>query len=92
MILKQQHTFFYHCPSFHTPRQTLLNNIRNINKQILSHGEDQLILTFLYGNHNSNLTVIKTQQLTHIKRNNLISNVNRTIQVPSFQLIIKKKF
>ena len=42
--------FFLHCPSFHTPRQTLLNNIRNINEQILSHGEDQLIRTFLYGN------------------------------------------
>ena len=49
--------FFLHCPSFHTPRQTLLNNIRNINEQILSHGEDQLIQTFLYGNLNCNLTV-----------------------------------
>ena len=49
--------FFLHCPSFHTPRQTLLNNIRNINEQILSHGEDQLIQTFLYGNPNFNLTV-----------------------------------
>ena len=37
--------FFFHCPSFHTPRQTLLNNIRDINEQILSHGEDQLIQT-----------------------------------------------
>ena len=48
--------FFLHCPSFHTPRQNLLNNIRNINDQILSHGEDRLI----YGNHkciNFNLTV-----------------------------------
>ena len=48
--------FFLHCPSFHTARQNLLNNIRNINDQILSHGEDQLI----YGNHkciNFNLTV-----------------------------------
>ena len=49
--------FFLHCPSFHTPRQTLLNNIRSINKQILSHGKDQLIQTFLYGNPNCNLTV-----------------------------------
>ena len=49
--------FFLHCPSFHIPRQTLLNNIRNINEQILSHGEDQLIQTFLYGNPNFNLTV-----------------------------------
>ena len=56
MILKQQHTFL-HLPSFYTPRQTLLNNIRNINEQILSHVEDQLIQTFLYGNPNSNLTV-----------------------------------
>ena len=56
MILKQQHTFL-HCPSFHTPRQTLLNNIRNINEQILSHGEDQLIQAFLYGNPNCNLSV-----------------------------------
>ena len=49
--------FFLHCPSFHTPRQTLLNNIRNINEQILSHGEDQLIQAFLYGNPNCNLSV-----------------------------------
>ena len=49
--------FFLHCPSFHTPRQTLLNNIKNINEQILSHGKDQLIQTFLYGNPNFNLTV-----------------------------------
>ena len=26
--------FFLRCTSFHSPRQTLLNNIRNINKQI----------------------------------------------------------
>ena len=32
--------FFLHCPSFHTPRQTLLKNITNISKQILSHGKD----------------------------------------------------
>ena len=49
--------FFLHCPSFHSPRQILLNNIRNINEQILSHGEDQLIQTVLYGNPNFNLTV-----------------------------------
>ena len=49
--------FFLHCPSFHTPRQTLFSNIRNINEQILSHGEDQLIQMFLYGNPNFNLTV-----------------------------------
>ena len=49
--------FFLHCPSFHTPRQTLLNNIKNINEQILSHGKDQLIQTFLYGSPNFNLTV-----------------------------------
>ena len=42
--------FFLHCPSFQTPRQTLLSYIRNIYKQILSHGEDQLIQTLLYGN------------------------------------------
>ena len=48
---------FLHCPGFHTPTQTLLNNIRNINEQILSHGEDQLIQTFLYGNPICNLTV-----------------------------------
>ena len=28
--------FFLHCPSFHIPRQTLLNNIRNINEQIFN--------------------------------------------------------
>ena len=49
--------FFLHCPSFVTPRQTLLNKIRNNNEQILSHGEDQLIQTFLYSNPNFNLTV-----------------------------------
>ena len=49
--------FFLHCPSFHTPRQTLLNNIRNINEQVLSHSEDQLIRTFLYGNPNCDLNV-----------------------------------
>ena len=49
--------FFPHCPGFHTFRQTLLNNIRNINEQILSQDEDQLIQTSLYGNPNFNLTV-----------------------------------
>ena len=49
--------FFLHCPILHTPRQTLLSNIRNTNKQILSHGEDQLIQTFQYGNPYFNLTV-----------------------------------
>ena len=49
--------FFLLCPSFHTPRQTLLNNIRNINEQILSHDEDKLIQTFTHGNSNCNLTV-----------------------------------
>ena len=49
--------FFLHCPSFHTFSQTLLNNIRNINKQILPQREDQLIQTFLYGKPNRNLTV-----------------------------------
>ena len=51
--------FFLHCPSFHTLRQTLLNNIRNINEQVLSHGEDHLIQTLLYGNANFNLTINK---------------------------------
>ena len=46
-----------HCPSFHTPRQTLLNNIRNINGQILFHNEDQSSQMFLYGNPNCTLTV-----------------------------------
>ena len=55
MILKQQHTL--HCPIYHTPRLILLTNIRNIIEQILSHGKDQLIKTFLYGNPNCNLTV-----------------------------------
>ena len=45
--------FFLHCSSFNTPKPTLLNNIRNINEQILSYSEDQLIQTFLYGNPNS---------------------------------------
>ena len=41
--------FFLHCSSFHTPRQTFLTNIRDINEQILSHNKYQLIQTFLYG-------------------------------------------
>ena len=49
--------FFLHCPIFHIPKQTLLNNIRNINKQILSQGEVQLIQMLLYGNPNCNLAV-----------------------------------
>ena len=49
--------FFLHCPSFHTPRQTLLNNIRNMNEQILSHGKNHLIQSFLCGNPNYHLTV-----------------------------------
>ena len=49
--------FLLRCPSFHTPRETLLKNIRNINEQILSHGEGQLIQTFLYDNPNFNFTV-----------------------------------
>ena len=49
--------FFLHCPSFQTTRQTLVSYIRNIHKQSLSHDEDQLIQTFLYGNPNFNLTV-----------------------------------
>ena len=48
--------FFLHCPTFHAPRQTLLNNIININKQILSQGVDQLIQRFLYGNSYCDLT------------------------------------
>ena len=39
--------FFLHCPSFHAPRQTLLNNIKNINEQILFHGEAKLIQMFV---------------------------------------------
>ena len=31
--------FFLHCPSFHTPKKALFNNIGNINGQTLSHGE-----------------------------------------------------
>ena len=86
MILKQQHVFFLHCPSLHTPRQTLLNNIRNINEQILSRGEDQLIQTFLYDNLDCSLSVNRL-----ILNVTIIYNINRTIQVPYFQLIIEKK-
>ena len=49
--------FFLHCPSFRTSRQILLNNIRNINKRILPHGEDHLVKTFLYRNPSCNLTI-----------------------------------
>ena len=49
--------YFFHCPSFYFPRKTLSNNIRNINEQISSHGEDQLIQMFLFGNPKCNLTV-----------------------------------
>ena len=48
--------FFLTRPRFHTPKQTFLNNIRNINEQILFHGEDKLIQTFLRVNPNGNLT------------------------------------
>ena len=37
--------------------QILLNNIRNINELILSHGEDQLIQKFLHGDPNCDFTV-----------------------------------
>ena len=57
IIPKQYRNFFSTAQVFYTPRQTLLNNIRTINEQILSHGEDQLIQTFLYGNPSCNLTV-----------------------------------
>ena len=86
MTLKQEHVFFLHCPSFHTPRQTLLNNIRNINEQILSRGEDQLIQTFLYDNLDCSLSVNRL-----ILNVTIIYNINRTIQVPYFQLIIEEK-
>ena len=62
MILKQRY-----CPSFHTPRKTLLNNVGNINEQILSSGVDQLIQMFLYGNPNCNLTVDRFILNTTIK-------------------------
>ena len=64
---------FLHCPSFHTPRQTLMNNIRNINEQILSHGKDQLIQTFLYCNPNCNLTV--SRLILNAAIEYLISNI-----------------
>ena len=52
--------FFLHCPSLHTPRQILLNNIRHTDGQISSHGElKQLIETFLHVNPNCDLTVNK---------------------------------
>ena len=38
--------FFPHCPTFHTPWQTLLSNIRNIDEQILSPDKFQLIRSF----------------------------------------------
>ena len=72
--------FFLHCPSFHTPRQILLHNNRNTNEQISSHGEDQLIQTFLYGNPN----LIVDRLILNATIEYLIS----TIQVLSFQLII----
>ena len=49
--------FFLHCPRFCNSRKHLLKNIRNINKQTLSHNKGQLIQTFLYGNINCSLTV-----------------------------------
>ena len=49
--------FFRHCPNFLTPRQTLLNNIKNINKQILSDDEVHLTQMFLYSNLNYNLII-----------------------------------
>ena len=49
--------FFYPLPKFPYSRTNFLNNNRNIIEQILSHCEDQLIQTFLYGNPNFNLAV-----------------------------------
>ena len=48
--------YFLHCPRFNTLIQILLNNIRSINEQILSHSED-LIQKFLYADPKCNLTV-----------------------------------
>ena len=77
--------FFLHCPSFHNPRQIFLNNIRNINEQILSHGKDQLIQTFLYGNANCNLTV--NRLMSNLRTEHLIST--ERFKCP---LLKKKKF
>ena len=49
--------FFYSLPKFPYSRTNFLNNNRKIIEQILSHCEDQLIQTFLYGNPNFNLAV-----------------------------------
>ena len=68
--------------NFHTSKKNPLNNIRNINKQILSHGEVQSNQMFLYGHPKSNLT---NNRLYH-KLNKRISKINKKIQVPSFQL------
>ena len=75
--------FFLYCPSFQTPRQTLLNNIRNINEWILSHGKDQLIQTFLHGNTKCTLTVNRLSLNATIEY--LLST--EKIQISSFQLI-----
>ena len=44
MIPKQEHNFNLHCPRFLTLRQTLLNNIRNINEQILYEQNKKICL------------------------------------------------
>ena len=44
--------FFLHCTNFLIPRQLLFQKIRNIDNNILSQSETQLIQILLYGNQN----------------------------------------
>ena len=60
--------------------------MRNINKQILSHGENELIQTFLNGNPNRNFVL--NRLLLNATIEYLIST-ERFI-CPSFPLILKK--
>lgn len=73
MILKIVH-FLLHWPSFHTPKQTLLNNIRNVKKQTLSsffryqfYSKDLLIQKFLYCNPTSDKISSDTKLELHTK-------------------------
>ena len=53
--------FFLHCTNFLIPRQTLFQEIRNIDDNILSQSETQLTQTLLYGNHPSINRLISIQ-------------------------------
>ena len=49
--------FFLHCVNFLIPRQSLFQKIRNIDDNILSQSETQIIQTLLCGNQNYHTSI-----------------------------------